>query len=95
MERILDIWFLTEKRVKPSNRKEREELIFRYFTPNILRKFKSFYYERRGGMYEDFLLIGKKDFNALLKFLERISEEIDREIGGGIKEIVKEFKESL
>lgn len=96
LERVFDIFFIT-KGEKPVGRREREELIFRYFSPETYRKFRSFYYERRGGMYEDFLLISKIDFNALFKFFYktfseiklRIRKEINENITTQIEEIKK------
>jgi hypothetical protein len=79
LERIFDLFFIT-KGEKPTNRTEREELIFRYFSPEIYRKFRSFYYERRGGMYEDFLLITKRDFTELLRFFCKIFSEVKQRI---------------
>jgi len=92
LERVFDIFFINE-REKPTSRREREELIFRRFSPETYRKFKSFYYERRGGMYEDFALITERDFKALFKFFERILSETklkkDQEIENLLREIKK------
>ena len=94
LERLIDLWLIHVKRLKPNNRKEREELLFKYFSPLLLRKFRSFYYERRGGMYEDFLLITKVDFKALLKFFVKTFEEIEKsvELGKEIKNDIKQLK---
>jgi len=76
VERVIDIWMIREKRIKPSNRKEREELAFRFLPPSIFDSFKSFYYERRGGFYEDFILIERRDIKALLEFLIKVKKEL-------------------
>jgi hypothetical protein len=78
-ERLFDAFFVM-KGEKPTNRREREELIFKNFSPEIYRKFRSFYYERRGGMYEDFLLITKKDFFSLFKFFRKVFSEIKERV---------------
>lgn len=94
IERLFDIFFVTQGE-KPITRREREELIFRKFSPEIYRKFKAFYYERRGGMYEDFLLISKKDFQALFKFFKKIFSEIRKTIkklNGEIEKLVNEIE---
>jgi hypothetical protein len=91
LERIFDLFFITNGE-KPTNRIEREELIFRYFSPVTYRKFRSFYYERRGGMYEDFLLITKRDFTELLRFFSKIFSEIKEKIknlNGEIEKILQ------
>jgi hypothetical protein len=91
LERIFDLFFITNGE-KPTNRIEREELIFRYFSPATYRKFRSFYYERRGGMYEDFLLITKRDFTELLRFFSKIFSEIKEKIknlNGEIEKILQ------
>ncbi|RLE48235.1 MAG: hypothetical protein DRJ31_07645 [Candidatus Methanomethylicota archaeon] len=75
VERILDIWAIEHKKVKPTTRKEREELMFKCLPWSTLKKFKSFYYERRGGMYEDFLLVTRNDVKALIKFFVKLREE--------------------
>jgi hypothetical protein len=91
LERIFDLFFITNGE-KPTNRIEREELIFRYFSPATYRKFRSFYYERRGGVYEDFLLITKRDFTELLRFFSKIFSEIKEKIknlNGEIEKILQ------
>jgi hypothetical protein len=90
LERAFDLFFIT-KGEKPTSRTEREEMIFRHFSPEIYRKFRSFYYERRGGMYEDFLLITKRDFSELLRFFSKVFFEIREEvkINGEIEELLK------
>jgi hypothetical protein len=92
LERIFDLFFIT-KGEKPTNRTEREELIFRYFSPQIYRKFRSFYYERRGGMYEDFLLITKRDFTELLRFFCKIFSEIKQKVkfNGEVEKILQDL----
>jgi len=92
LERIFDIFF-ARRGEKPTSRIEREELIFRYFSPETYRNFKSFYYERRGGMYEDFLFISKKDFSDLFKFFKKTLSEIQiREINNEIEKLIKEIE---
>lgn len=94
-ERVFDIFFVT-KGEKPTNRREREELIFKNFSPEIYRRFKSYYYERRGGMYEDFLLISKRDFFSLLNFFKKVFSEIKGKMRGmnsEIERIIKEIEE--
>ena len=95
LERVLDIFFIS-KGEKPTNRREREEMIFRYFSPETYRKFRSFYYERRGGMYEDFLLISKRDFSQLFKFFVRVLSEVKRrvkvKINGKIENLLENLK---
>lgn len=96
LERLFDLWFIVAKRVKPSNRREREDLIFRFFPPNVLRKFRSLYYERRGGMYEDFVLINRRDFKSLLRFFNQVLEDLKKEIkiDNEIKDILEELEKS-
>ena len=95
LERVFDLFFVT-KGEKPTNRKEREELVFKFFSPETYRKYKSFYYERRGGVYEDFIFITIRDFKELLKFFEKVFSEIQKRIGrkidGEIEELIKNLK---
>jgi hypothetical protein len=95
IERVFDLFFIT-KGEKPTNRKEREELVFKFFSPETYRKYKSFYYERRGGMYEDFIFITIRDFKELLKFFEKVFSEIQKRIGkkidAEIEELIKNLK---
>jgi hypothetical protein len=95
LERVFDLFFIT-KGEKPTNRKEREELVFKFFSPETYRKYKSFYYERRGGMYEDFIFITIRDFKELLKFFEKVFSEIQKRIGkkidAEIEELIKNLK---
>jgi hypothetical protein len=95
LERVFDLFFVT-KGEKPTNRKEREELVFKFFSPETYRKYKSFYYERRGGIYEDFIFITIRDFKELLKFFEKVFSEIQKRIGrkidGEIEELIKNLK---
>lgn len=95
LERVFDLFFVT-KGEKPTNRKEREELVFKFFSPETYRKYKSFYYERRGGMYEDFIFITIRDFKELLKFFEKVFSEIQKRIGkkidAEIEELIKNLK---
>lgn len=93
-ERMFDAFF-AKKGEKPTNRREREELIFKNFSPEIYRKFRSFYYERRGGMYEDFLLITKRDFFSLFDFFTKVFNEIKERMrmNSEIEKIIEEIKE--
>jgi hypothetical protein len=95
LERVFDLFFVT-KGEKPTNRKEREELVFKFFSPETYRKYKSFYYERRGGIYEDFIFITIRDFKELLKFFEKVFSEIQKRIGrkidAEIEELIKNLK---
>jgi hypothetical protein len=93
IERIVDLFFV-KKGEKPTSRIEREELIFKHFSPETYRKFRSFYYERRGGMYEDFLFISSKDFSELLKFFDNLLSEVRTkvEIDDEVRKIVEEIK---
>ena len=94
LERAVDI-YLVNKGEKPTTRREREELIFKYLSPNFYRKFRSFYYERRGGMYEDFLLITKRDFNALLRFFKKSLSELiknKKNLISQIKDIISQME---
>lgn len=95
LERIFDLFFVT-KGEKPTRRTEREELVFRHFSPETSRKFRSFYYERRGGMYEDFLFITRRDFSSLFKFFDKIFQEIrlrvKRKIDGEAIKLIEEIK---
>ena len=95
LERVLDIFFIS-KGEKPTNRREREEMIFKYFSPETYRKFRSFYYERRGGMYEDFFLVSKRDFSQLFKFFVRVLSEVKRrvkvKVDGKIENLLENLK---
>ncbi|MEM5846946.1 MAG: hypothetical protein QXX07_00890 [Candidatus Aenigmatarchaeota archaeon] len=94
LERVFDLFFIT-KGEKPVNRKEREEFVFRFFSPETYRKYRSFYYERRGGMYEDFLLITLKDFKELLKFFEKVFAEIQKRIKKKINNEIVQLIDTL
>ena len=94
LERVFDLFFIT-KGEKPSKRIEREELIFKHFSPEIYRKFRSFYYERRGGMYEDFVLINRRDLKQLFIFFKKTFLEIRRrikKINGEIEKLMREIE---
>ncbi|MEM5883093.1 MAG: hypothetical protein QXQ77_02535, partial [Candidatus Aenigmatarchaeota archaeon] len=91
---VFDLFFIT-KGEKPVNRKEREEFVFRFFSPETYRKYRSFYYERRGGMYEDFLLITLKDFKELLKFFEKVFTEIQKRIKKKINNEIAQLIDTL
>ncbi|MCS7106375.1 MAG: hypothetical protein NZ942_03600 [Candidatus Aenigmarchaeota archaeon] len=94
LERIFDLFFIT-KGEKPVNRKEREELVFKFFSPETYRKYRSFYYERRGGMYEDFLLITIRDFKELFKFFYKVFSEVQKKISKKIDDDVKKIIEEI
>ncbi|MGC8812095.1 MAG: hypothetical protein ACP5O8_00710 [Candidatus Aenigmatarchaeota archaeon] len=94
LERAFDLFFIT-KGEKPVNRKEREEVVFKFFSPETYRKYRSFYYERRGGMYEDFFLITVRDFKELLKFFEKVFAEIQKRIKKKIDEEVVQLVNNL
>lgn len=95
LERVLDLFLIT-KGEKPVNRKEREELIFKFFSPETYRKYRSFYYERRGGIYEDFLLITIRDFKELFRFFCKVFGEvqkrINKKINSDIEKLINEVK---
>ncbi len=95
LERLLDCYFVS-KGVKPRTRREREELIYEHFTPLFLRRFRSFYYERRGGMYEDFYLITKRDLRALFRFFLKVFEEVEKQIKlKGVRDMIKKVESSM
>ncbi len=98
LERVFDLLFIV-KGEKPVNRKEREELVFNYFSPETYRKYRSFYYERRGGIYEDFLLITIKDFKELFKFFCKVFDEtqkrINKKINESIEKLISEIRKAL
>lgn len=96
LERVFDLFLIT-KGEKPTGRKEREESIFKFFSPETYRKYRSFYYERRGGMYEDFLLITIKDLKELFKFFCKmffeVQKRINKKINSNIEKSINEIKE--
>lgn len=66
---------------------EREELVFKHFSPETYRKFKSFY-------YEDFLFISGKDFSELFRFFKKLLLEIQTgvKINDEIRKIIGEIE---
>ena len=79
LERLFDCYF-SSIGFKPSTRRDREELMINNFSFLILRKFRNFYYERRGGMYEEPLFISSSDVKRLFKFLKKMIEEINQKL---------------
>jgi len=69
--------------IKPSTRKDREELVSEHFSFLTFRKYRQFYYGRRGGMYEEPLFITSRDLKKLLDFLMNLVEEVQKRINKG------------
>jgi len=89
LERLIDLWSIENKRVKPENRKEREEIVFKFFPPTFFSKFKSFYIERRAGLYEDVVFIERKDLRSLHKFLMKVIKDLKIKIRPDLMEKLK------
>lgn len=94
LERVFDLFFIT-KGEKPSTRREREESVFKYFSPETYRKFRNFYYERRGGMYDDFSLITGRDFRELFEFFKKVLSEVKTKIRGEIDAEISKIVEEI
>ena len=82
MERLFDCFFISQG-IKPSNRKEREEVMHEFFSFLVVNKFRELYYERRGYMYEQPIIISKRELKNLLKFFLKMKEEIEKKLPSG------------